>query len=499
VKVLIVAPYAINTPHFETELELAQIHLDQGDEVIVLGCDASLLACDVNLHHDLSVCAACIGRRRAGLVLLSEPVAQLPLYLLQRRDQQEARLLRHDFSDIDDLKSYAIENFDIGYAVLSTLISATRNAEPDIHSIAGRVLLQNLLVSAFGVYRSLRNHLSANNFDRVYVYNGRFAPTRAVLRACEAEGVDCFTHEKGGKLEHYALYRNTTSHNQKNAHRLINEAWQAANPNLRESIASEFYTDRAKGIVPGWFAFTLAQTEGLLPDEWDPRKQNIAVFLSSEDEFAALDDTWRNPLYQDQVDGVNQIVDSLRDDPRFHVYIRVHPNLKNVTSRQTAFFAQYHPSNGTVIPPESPISSYSLMAKATKVITFGSTVGAEATFWGVPSILVGPSLYRGLGATHNPTSHAQLMCMLRIELSVMDKTGALKFGYYLKTFGIPFKYYCPEGVLEGKFKSVRILPTRNYRRIERILRHRTRVKRLLIGISLLSDSLRIGINPQNRS
>jgi hypothetical protein len=36
------APYAAWAPHFETELELMEMHLEQGDDVTVITCDAAL-------------------------------------------------------------------------------------------------------------------------------------------------------------------------------------------------------------------------------------------------------------------------------------------------------------------------------------------------------------------------------------------------------------------------------------------------------------------------
>ena len=63
-KILIFSPYSLNPPHFETELELAERHLDQGDEVIFLGCSSGLPACDVNSKHRLDKCLACVQRHR---------------------------------------------------------------------------------------------------------------------------------------------------------------------------------------------------------------------------------------------------------------------------------------------------------------------------------------------------------------------------------------------------------------------------------------------------
>jgi hypothetical protein len=89
--ILVFAPYAINTPHFETELEIIQNHLDSGDRITLLACNGNLLTCDVNLSHNIAVCLKCIGRRLDGVKKLSNNIEIKPIYLLKEKDKSEIR------------------------------------------------------------------------------------------------------------------------------------------------------------------------------------------------------------------------------------------------------------------------------------------------------------------------------------------------------------------------------------------------------------------------
>ena len=100
------------------------------------------------------------------------------------------------------------------------------------------------------------------------------------------------------------------------------------------------------------------------------------------------------------------------------------------------------------------------MRHADKVVTVGSTAGIEAVFWGTPSVLIGPSFYQELGATYCPTSHDDVMRMIYADIEPKDNTPALMFAYYLATFGIPFKHFEPEGLLNGCFKGVSLAKLR---------------------------------------
>ncbi len=458
-KVLIAAPFAINTPHYETALELMQLHLDKNDEVMMLECDAALFSCDANPHHAFSACGQCIGRRHAGLRLLSKPVRTAPVFRLAAGDRRALQGLQLEFSGADELKPYAVDGMDLGYAVLSSLISILKKSEPDFHDPQVRRLVRRMVLATFAVYRSFRNYLAAENADRVYVYNGRYATSRAVLRACQQAGVECLVHEVGSSIQHYALFRNHMPHNLKPAEELAREAWRAAqaDPAGRERAAAEYYQDLSQGIVKTWFAFTKDHEAGLLPAGWDASKTNIVIFNSGEDEFAAFEE-WRSPIYAGQIEGLRMILESVGRDDRLRLYLRVHPRLRQVQDSFTDRLAQLSAPNFTLIPADSPISSYALLANAAKVVTFGSSMGIEATFWDKPSILAGASMYRNLGSTHNPRSHAELVQMLYADLAAAPKEGALMYGHYRRTFGVPFKYFRATGVFEGEYKSVRLAP-----------------------------------------
>lgn len=493
-KILVFAPYGINNPHFETELEIIQKHLDSGDDIILLGCNANLMACDVNWEHDLATCFNCVGRRIEGVKLLSSQITVKPIYFLTQQNKKEIKELKTDFSSLAELKNFKIENFDIGYGVLSSLISVTRDPEPNL--VKHKNVLKRALISSLAVYRSMQNYLSSCNIDKAYVFNGRYAPMRAAFRACQSKNVDCLLHERGSSLNKYFITENTTFHDLEYVRNLIDQAWLSnTNKADREKLASEFYINRKKGILRNWFSFTKAQKKDLLPDNWDSNKINIVIFTSSEDEFASIGDQWKNPIYENQFIGITKILNSIGGDDSIQLYIRLHPNLKNIKSKkQLEQINSLESANLTVISPHSPIDSYSLLEKASKVVTFGSTVGIEAAYWGIPSILLGESLYRELGSTYNPKNHQECMEMIYADLAPKDKKGALMYGYFFNTYGIPFKYYQAEGVFEGTFKEVVIEANKFFKIISKILRIKflSYLKRLIGKISIIYNQLQIG-------
>ncbi|MCW8140389.1 MAG: hypothetical protein KIT58_15935 [Planctomycetota bacterium] len=454
-RVLHYAPFALMSPHFETDLELMQERLGAGCEVHVLVCGASLPWCEENPEHRLTVCAMCVARRREGLGRLDRGRGRLAVrdvLNLGPRDRSALGRLPVRFDSTRALREFEFEGFDAGLAVLSSLVSSRRDPAPSPHVHARDI--ETMLRAACAVFLSTRNWVRTLRPDLAFTFNGRFSSLRPFVRACEAEGVPFFTHDRGATPDKYGLFPNTLPHDPKLAERRIREAWAAAPAAEARRIAARFFEDRARGTVYNWTSFTTAQRKGLRPEPWPEERIKLALFLSSEDELVAISDKWQNPVYADQWAGLFAILGELRGDDRFHAYVRCHPNSARVRDRNFTRLLELAGETVTVIPPESPVCSYTLLRDADRVVSFGSTTGIEATYWGRPSILAGPSFYRPLGGTYNPADHQALMRLLTAPaLSPREVEPALMYGFYCSTFGTPFRHFVPAGLSGGTFNG----------------------------------------------
>jgi hypothetical protein len=444
--------------HYDTELELMQQHLAQGDEVMQLYCNAQLAACDANSGHFLNDCLRCTTRRSNGTKLLTHTDKLNTRSFLQLTPQNKADIaaLPTRFDSLKTLQNCTIENFDIGYAVASSVVTATRN--PDVDVYENHLLTYRYLTSAAATYYSIKNYIAQNPTDIVYVFNGRFAQARAVYRACQQQKTNCYIHERGHTKNHYNISKNVLPHDFEYIQNRINQLWHAADPEHRAKLGAQYYTDRSKGVEQHWKSFIGDQQKDLLPQNWNAAQRNIVLFCSSEDEYVSLGAEYAHPFYADQLQGIKAIAASISNDKNMHLYLRIHPNMVDFDAKVLQKYADLaHLPNVTVIMPTSPISSYALMHSASVVITFGSVMGVEATFWGKAAILVGNITYRGLGAIYEPRSHAEVMELIYTpNLPPKPRENTLIFGYYMYSFGTPFEYFEADSVTEGKFKGIKI-------------------------------------------
>lgn len=439
--------------HAETELELMQLHLDKGDKVHRFVCNGELPVCDTNVHHRMYSCLKCIDKQKIGQSLLDGGDQIVVHSIYSTENFRKARETPFQFTDLKKFKEFKIDNFDIGYAVSSSIISELRDPSPDIQK--NIELFRNYFYTSLAIYYDALENINKYRPDVIFAFNGRVAHGKPILRAAQKTGVECRIHERGCDIFHYGLTINTTPHDIGNFTVQMEKMWNQADPVEREKVGSAFYEERIKGKEQAWISFVKDQQSDLLPSDWNKDKHNIAIFNTSEDEYESIGPEWKNELYETQAEGIEKLLISFADKNDYHFYLRIHPNLKGLDNRQIsdAYSLKKYP-NITIIDAESPVSTYTLMTKSEKTITFGSSAGIEAVYWGKVSILLGKSFYAYIEGAYKPSTHDEAVSMIMSDLKPAGKTGALKYGYYLKNFGYRFVHYKPTGLLSGTFKNV---------------------------------------------
>ncbi len=316
--------------------------------------------------------------------------------------------------DVETAKKFTINGHDLGWGAYSSTITATRDYLCE--SKHARSKLKLFASTAYRTYSGTTNFLSRQaGYDQVYIFNGRFAATRGALRACEeCDSVgNIQIHERGSSKDRYEIFGSNMPHHRETRRRMMEEAWDQAEASVREEEGSNFFEARRLGTPSDWKSFISLQESGHLPMTLTQEKINVAIFNSSEDEYAGIGKEWQNTLYASQFDGISRITtDALERYPEMHFFLRIHPNLIGINHSDVRKTRQISSPNLTVIPGGAKTSTYDLVEAVDKVITFGSTVGIEATYWGTPSIVARHSLYENIDAGYFPASHAELLNLL---------------------------------------------------------------------------------------
>ncbi len=440
--------------NFISEVNLLQKHIANGDEVFFLECNESLLACECNKNHELYHCLRCIGIRQGALELIEG--GNLGKILLGKSNDLliKAASLIENITKLEDLKKIKYKEFDIGSAVFSSLVDQTLNTKPCIKENRDKIL--KLFADGLNAFEKFNEWLKLNLPDHVFIFNGRFSVARALVRSCEQNNISFSTHERTGNLNKIQLFPFGFPHDPRRYPRMAKELFDKKDtiPNfIQEGI--NFFEERPKGHLTGWHSFILNQKSGQLPVDFDKSRRNVALLGSSESEALATEGMFQDFKYPTQYEVYLSFLKLVQKKlPSLFFYLRLHPNSKDELNKWWECDEFKKITNLKIIEPESEISSYALLAACEKSVGLASTLCIEATYWGKPSIILGPTYYSGFDAVYEPkTLDEACELVADVSLPAKPKDNAIMFGSFLRCYGDELPYSKPVNFYTLDFKG----------------------------------------------
>jgi len=447
--ILIFAPLAYSTPHFETDLEIAKRQIDIGNNVHFVPCLAELPSCRLNPNHEKSMCERCMSRSIQGMERLLPDIQIHQLGQLNEKQYAVLQRLPQSFSTIEALSNFRIENMDAGMAAKSTLIDFIQEPEFDPAKYAN--ILLRLMQATFMAYFSIQNLIDNLKIDEVFIYNGRWASSRGALRAAESKSVDYYLHERGASKDKFSVVKNYLIHDMYKTGERAGLLWEKNESNVDCELGSRFYINQRLGKEKKWYSSIKKQEHQKVPENWDDYSRRVIFYTSSEFELSSIGDEVQG-IYPDQITAIKDLCETVQNQPNTHVWIRMHPNDKQPSRRQYYKEQTRSIPNATMLYSNEEYDSYYILTNASLVVTEFSTIGAEATFWGVPSISLGKSGYNYLGAAHTPKSIEEAKALFVDEnLPCKSRKASLIYGLWRDSYGELFKHIKTDKISDFSF------------------------------------------------
>ena len=444
----------VYNPRVSIILDEMEIALQNNSEVIFLGCNGELIkGCVYNPFKTKIACNSCKYFKKNDLSILSKKVKQ---YTISDFLPKNSKNYNWEYTT-NSIKEIMYKKSDIGAACLSAYIDLTRNQKPKI-TPEFKIMFDKLLDTAAKLTDAIENALIELRPDKIYLFNARIHLRKPVFRAAQKKNIDCVVLEHtffpGNKKIRKTKFINSSPHNIEYLTLQINNLWETADKKTRKNIGSDYYKIKLSGQNIDDVSYTQRQHSNLLPNNWDDSKHNVVIFNSSEDEFASLGKEWEYKFGKDIFSTIDELLSRFIDDKNYHFFLRIHPNLRKVKYYyHTILYKLTKYENLTIIFPESKISSYSLLRKSDKVISFGSTVGIEAVFWQKPSILLKSSFYIRLGGNYIPNNFEDLITLVKNKnLQIKEILPALKYGYFRSLQGESLKNFNPNSTKQIQIK-----------------------------------------------
>ncbi len=446
---LVYATPGISLSHLAIEREVIENHFDHYQKKILVRCTGQLPSCSLNPVHNNIACHLCRKRTQVNVVdqfdwdkIYSPPQAS-----------REHNIELNPFDTVDELMAYSYRGIEIGRGIGSSLISISRDADYDPrinHELIDRFISQAKALVDF--YHTI---LEAHRVTDVLLFNARFYEVFPLKELCKSLGINYYTHERGANFSKYQLIQNNTVHSIAHRKESMNALWNEAGPDKFE-IANTWYKEKKEGAIKTETDFTVGQKSEELPRGFDPSIHNVSIFNSSEDEFKSIKE-WSHDLFENQNEIIIRICQAMRSNSKVKFYLRFHPNLKGISTRQLQELNAAGLNNLEIIRPESSISTYALMLASDKVLSFGSRTAIESAYWNIPSITYGKNFYQSLDSLYNPKSFEELIALLN-DLNLKSKKGddLLKAAYFLQERGMPLRHVQAKSKNEVYYKNKRL-------------------------------------------
>ncbi len=382
-------------------------------------------------------CAACLQTgletlRPLGLAMrrLSELVTQV--------ERKEADRLAATAS-VPDLRRLTLDGWKLGEHALAGALRYFAlddlSREPQGEGVA-RQFLKAAALTARGVDRLL----AQGGYEVVSANHGIYVPQGIIGEAARARGVRVVNWNPAYRRHCFIFSHDDTYH-----HTMISEnvsTWEKLelSPARRETI--EMYLRERRQASGDWIWFNKAEDSSL--EELAARlaldNRPLIVALTSVVWDACLH--YESNAFESLADWMLQTISYFGSRPDLQLVIRVHPaevtGFVKSRARMADVIASRFPvlpDNVKVIPPEDPLSTYSLIDHANAVLVYSTKTGIEASAQGLPVVVAGEAWIRDKGFSFDAVSPQSYRAILdglpfadRLPAEIRER--ALRYAYH---------------------------------------------------------------------
>ncbi len=298
----------------------------------------------------------------------------------------------------NSLRSKTVNNLLLN-ASKSAIASHTRSSNVELTSNKWQLAVRNLYSDYQKMYGLLCFFLQMrSDIKKIVSFNGRYPSSKAANLAAQKSGKSYVNFDLNKGHNHYEA-ENDSLHSidliSKRAKTLFYKDSKKAT-----LTAKKFYNDKIAGRFTVEKSYTKVQslsveTLGVKKDKY------IAVFTSSDDEYRYLGAEWGGTSkLANQFDEIKHLINIVPKEQ--NIVVRIHPNqyytsnlelkkLRSITKKKNVF----------LVEARSKVKSYDILLNSQLVISFSSSIGPEASFWGKNLITIGPSPFVKLNIGNN--------------------------------------------------------------------------------------------------
>jgi hypothetical protein len=260
--------------------------------------------------------------------------------------------------------------------------------------------------------------------ETVFMLNGLFFAERIIKAEAERRRIRVVSYERGF-IPDTLCFSETIP-----AYYDIDRLWETVKDvplsPAQDAELDDYLADRRKGLRAPfnyWPTLTEDDLEVLNALDLHAERPTALLFSNITWDSAAQD---RDRAFSDMFEWIAETVRLFATLPEAQLVVRVHPAEVRVPGwltrdplvpRLRAAFPEM-PPNVRIVPPESDLSSYTLMRLSRCGLVYSSTAGLEMAMDGIPTVVAGLVHYAGKGFTRDPRSPSDYASAVREALGL---------------------------------------------------------------------------------
>ncbi|WP_029214910.1 hypothetical protein [Kallotenue papyrolyticum] len=386
----------------------------RGANVHVLLCDKVLPAClqatsiefwrqsTFVKHGPKALCDDCFD---PGYSVFS--ALDLPLHrygnLISAAEHQNALELAQTLP-IEAIPGYRLEGLAVGEHALAGALRYFAKGRLQDERYGEAVLRRYLHASLLTVY-AMQRLLDQHGFEAACFHHGIYVPQGLVGEVCRRRGVRVVNWNPAYRKQCFIFSHDDTYH-----HTLMTEptsVWERIDWHTGlEQKMMDYLKSRWQG-TNDWIWFHDRPNENV-----QAITAELGIDLSKPCIGLLTNVVWDAQLhypanaFPSMIDWVIETIRYFERRPDLQLIIRAHPaeirgwlpSRQPIVDEIRKVFPRL-PTNVTVIPPESDISTYAIMSCCDSVLIYGTKTGVELTSMGIPVIVAGEAWIRNKGIT----------------------------------------------------------------------------------------------------
>lgn len=391
--------------------------------------------------------ASCSDCLKCGLTLASAfnlPVLRLDDFV----DKKKARALMAEVEALDDSQISSLEHRGLPIGEYITNSARWCLCVSDLDFPDGQRVTRSFAKSARVVSEAVPGLLDRVKPEVVFLLNGLFFAERIVKAEAERRGIRVVSYERGFMPNTLCFGEGIPAYYD------LSPLWESVKDTpltpTEEARLDAYLAERRRGLrapFQYWPTITEDAKEVLEALSLDAARPTAVLFTNITWDSAAQD---RDVMFPSMYGWVLACVRHFAQHHESQLVVRIHPAEVRVPGWETRDPLLNHlrkdfpvlPPNIKIVPPESDLSSYTLMTLSRCGLVYTSTAGLELAMEGLPVIVAGNVHYGGKGFTWDPKDREDYLASIEKALDAsrdpLTQERARRYAY-----AFFFRYFLP--------------------------------------------------------